>query len=121
MPSAFPEVIRMLHVKFTQLFGRTLARDIETFEYMRHATTVVPSNELFISFGEEQNDVWGTPENRLHIPLPKNAGYATMVAIGYYVIAQIQKNHFAYFKKNIVSYTEKMSRMFGTTISPIVE
>ena len=58
---------------------------------MRHAVTVAPSNELFISFGEE-NKIWGDPNNRLNIPLPKNAGYVAMMAIGYYVISQIQKN-----------------------------
>ena len=120
LPSTFSEVIRMLQVKFTQLFGRMVARDIETFEYMRHATTVIPSHELFISFGKK-NDTWGTPENRLHIPLPENAGYATMMAIGYYIVAQIQKNHPPYFKQNIAHYTENMSRLYGAEITPIVE
>jgi hypothetical protein len=120
VPSEFSEAIRMLHVKFIELFARTVARDIETTEYLRHAATVVPSHELFISFGKKNED-WGAPENRLHIPLPKNAGYATMVAVGYYVIAQIQKSHPPYFKENITPYTEKVSRLFGTEVTSIVE
>lgn len=120
VPSQFSGIIRMLHVKFIELFGRNIARDIETLEYMRHAVTVAPSDELFISFGEE-NKIWGEPKNRLHIPLPMTAGYAAMMAIGYYVIAQIQKNQPQYFKENIIAWTEKASKVFGQTINPIVE
>ena len=120
IPPQFSGIIRMLEVKFIELFGRNIARDIETSEYVRHATTVAPSDELFISFGYE-NNMWGKPENRLNIPLPKNTGYAAMMAIGYYTIAQIQKHHPSYFKENIVAYTEKVSKIFGQTITPIVE
>ena len=110
----------MLQVKFIELFGRRIARDVETSEYMKHAVTVVPSSELFISFGEE-NTTWGEPDKRFHIPLPENAGYATIMAIGYYVIAQIQKQHPPYFKDNITLYTEKASKIFGSEIRQIVE
>ena len=110
----------MLQVKFIELFGRRIARDVETSEYMKHAVTVVPSDELFISFGEE-NTTWGDPGQRFHIPLPENSGYAAMMAIGYYVIAQIQKQHPPYFKDNITLYTEKASKIFGSTINPVVE
>jgi len=120
VPSRFLGIIRMFEVKFIELFGRKIARDVETSEYMKHAVTVVPSDELFISFGDE-NNTWGEPDQRLHIPLPDNAGYATMMAVGYYVIAQIQKQHKPYFKENIASYTKEVSKIFGSTISPIVE
>lgn len=109
VPPKFSSIIRMLEVKFIELFGRRIAHDIETSEYMKHAVTVVPSDELFISFGDE-NTLWGEPKNRLHIPLPKNAGYAAMMAIGYYVIAQIQKQHQPYFKENITVYTRGRQR-----------
>ena len=111
---------RMFEVKFIELFGRKLSRDIETVDYMKHAVTVVPSNDLFISFGEK-NVYWGKKKNRLCIPLPKWASYGTMMAIGYYVIGQIQKQHPPWFKKNIKRYTTKISKVFNHTISPIVE
>jgi len=120
IPPKFSGIIRMLQVKFIELFGRRIARDVETSEYMKHAVTVVPSDELFISFGEE-NTTWGEPDKRLCIPLLENAGYAAMMAIGYYVVAQIQKQHPPYFKENIVAYTEKASKIFKSEISPIVE
>ena len=120
VPARFSGIIRMLQVKFIELFGRTVARDVETAEYVRHATTVVPSDELFISFGEE-NTTWGKPENRLFVPLPENADYGAMMAISYYVIAQIQKQRPAYFKQNIVQYMKEVSEIFGQTLSPIVE
>ena len=120
IPPKFSGIIRILEVKFIELFGRRIARDVETSEYMKHAVTVVPSNELFVSFGEE-NTMWGEPDQRLHIPLPENTGYAMMMAIGYYVIAQIQKQHPPYFKENIAAYTKQASGIFGNTINPIVE
>jgi len=119
VPPRFSGIIRMLQVKFIELFGRRLARDVETSEYMKHAVTVVPSEELFISFGEE-NTTWGERENRLHVPLPDNADYVAMMAIGYYTIAQIQKQHPSYFKEHIGAYTEKISKVFGSHIDPIV-
>lgn len=120
VPPRFSGIIRMLEVKFIELFGRRIARDVETSEYMKHAVTVVPSDELFVSFGDI-NNTWGEPEKRFSIPLPENAGYAAMMAIGYYFIAQIQKQHPPYFKENIAAYTEKISKIFGMTIAPIVE
>lgn len=120
VPSQFSGIIRMLQVKFIELFGRNIARDIETSEYVPHATTVAPSDELFISFGYE-NSVWGEPEKRLSIPLPEWGNYGAMMAVGYYTIAQIQKQHPPYFKQNIASYTKFVSGIFGTIITPIVE
>lgn len=119
IPPEFSGMIRMLQVKFIELFGRQIARDIETSEYVRHATTVVPSDELFISFGT-RNETWGESTDRLHIPLPVDANYGAMMAIGYYVIAQIQKQHPPYFKQNIAPYTTHISTIFGSTIEPIV-
>ena len=118
IPEEFEGIIRLLNVKFIELFGRRVARDIETFEYMKHAVTVIPSNELFISFGKDYTDFG---ENHLTIPLPKKAGYATMMAIGYYLIGKIQKSHHAWFKENIDAYTTKVSNIFKSTIKPIVE
>lgn len=119
VPPRFSGIIRMLEVKFIELFGRKIARDVETSEYMKHAVTVVPSNELFINFGDT-NNTWGEPDKRLDVPLPENVDYAAMMAIGYYIIAQIQKQHPPHFKKNITAYTEKVSKIFRTTINPIV-
>lgn len=120
VPPRFSGIVRMLQVKFIELFGRRMARDVETSEYMKHAVTVVPSDELFISFGEE-NTTWGDPKRRFHVPLPKNAGYAAMMSVGYYVIAQIQKQNPPYFKEHIAAYTKAVSKVFGQEIQPIVE
>lgn len=120
VPPRFSGIVRMLEVKFIELFGRTIARDVETAEYVRHATTVVPTDELFIAFGEE-NTTWGNPDQRLFVPLPEHAGYAGMMAVGYYTIAQIQKQHPPYFKKNIAAWTKEVSRIFKQDVSPIVE
>lgn len=120
VPHSFSEIIRMLNVKFIELFGRELARDVETSDYVRHATTVIPSDEIFISFGDK-NTIWGEKrENRLNIPLPENADYGAMLAISYYVIGKIQKSQKPYFKKNIVRYTKEVSKLFKEEIKAIV-
>ncbi len=118
VPEEFSEIKRLLQVKFIELFGRKIARDVETFPYMKHAVTVVPSKELFISFGKPFKTF---SRNHLTIPLPKNANYATMMAIGYYVVGQIQKAHPAWFKKNIDRYCKEISKIFRHKINPIVE
>jgi len=120
VPPEFAGIIRMLQVKFIELFGRNIARDVETSEYVRHATTVAPSDEIFIAFGEP-NDTWGKPENRLNVPLPAGANYGAMMAVGYYVVAQIQKAQPQYFKENIAEYCKFISGVFGEDIEPIVE
>ena len=120
VPPEFTDIIRMLNVKFIELFGRNIARDVETSEYVRHATTVAESNELFIAFGEP-NTTWGKPENRVNVPLPEGAGYVAMMAIGYYTVAQIQKAQPQYFKQNIAAYCQFISGVFGEAINPIVD
>ena len=120
VPAKYSGIIRMLQVKFIELFGRNIARDIETDECVPHATTVAPSDELFISFGIK-NNIWGKPGNRLHIPLPDNADYGAMMAVGYYVVAQIQKAYPHFFKDNISAYTVGVSKIFNSKITPIVE
>jgi hypothetical protein len=122
VPEELDLIIRLLNVKFIELFGRKIARDIETFEYLTHATTVVPSDELFITFGKK---IEGRTErlvtkNRFHVPLPKNAGYACMMAVGYFIIGKIQAAHPAWFKKNIVAYMDKASVVYGSKMNPIV-
>ncbi len=120
IPEEFTGVIRLLNVKFIELFGREFSRDIETFEYIKHATTVVPSkNQLFVSFGKKMDSIYGKPQ--LHIPLPKNVNYASMMAISYYIVGQIQKAHTPYFKKNIVKYMKKASKVFDKKMSAIVK
>ncbi len=120
VPPQFSNMVRMLQVKFIELFGRNIARDVETSEYVRHATTVAPSDELFICFGEP-NETWGAPERRLNIPLPEGADYAAMMAISYYTISQIQNAHQGLFKDNILDYTAMVSKVFNETIHPVVD
>jgi hypothetical protein len=118
VPPEFREITRMIQIKFIELFGREIARDIESFEYVKHATTIIPSNELFISFGIN-NKIYG--KNRLNIPLPKNTEYAGIMAISYYIIGKIQEKYPNYFKKNILNYTKKASKLFNQEIKVIVE
>jgi len=124
IPEEFEGVVRLLNVKFIELFGREISRDIETFEYLKHATTVVPSkDQLFITFGKKLNRNTSTlmGKNHLHVPLPKNADYVAMMAIGYYIVGKIQNSQPAWFKQNIEGYMKKASKVFGKKMEAIVE
>ena len=120
IPSKFEPIKRMFQIKFMELFGRKISRDIETIEYMKHATTIVPSNELFISLGVE-NKYYGEEHNRIYIPLPKNCDYGGLMAIGYYIIGKIQKSQHPWFKENIQEYVKRAGKIFNNKIEAIVE
>jgi len=107
--------------KFDELFGPMINGRVFTIEQTKHAKTVVPSDkEFFIGLGYN-NKSFGKKQNRLNITLPKKAGPATVMAIGYYIIGHIQKQHPDYFKNHITNYTRQASKMFGSTIKPIVD
>lgn len=121
VPTHLSAIMPMYNCKFIELFGRNVAYDIETLEYAtRHATTVNPAKELFISFGQPDEN-WGLPEDRLFVPLPENANYVAMMAVGYYTIGQIQKLLPPYFKNNIANYINKVSEITGEKYSAIIE
>lgn len=119
-PNEFPGVKQLFEVKFTELFGRIIARDVKTFEELKHAVTVVPSKtELAIKFGTEkidfQNDI-------IEIPMSTELGPGFLMAIGYFVIGHIQEQHPQYFKENIGSYIERLNQTeFGKGMKVIVE
>jgi hypothetical protein len=119
VPSKFDAAREMFLTKFDELFGSVISGRVFTDEQTKHAKTVVPSDsELFIGLGYE-NTLWGT--HRLNIPLPEDAGYGALIAIGYYLIGHIQAQNEPYFKNNIEAYTDSVSKLFGQTISPIVK
>jgi hypothetical protein len=119
VPAQYSLIVSMLQVKFIELFGRNIAVTVATSEYVKHATTVVPAHELFISFRED-NTLWGNVGNRITIPLPEHTSYGAMMAIGYYVIGKIQGSHQPFFKEHIESYTQAISKVFGEEITPII-
>ena len=119
VPARFDAMREMLLTKFDELFGSVVTGRVFTVAQTQHAKTVVPNaQELFISFGDS-NTVFG--KHRLDIPLPADADYAALMAIGYFVIGHIQKQHPPYFKDNIEKYVAKASEMFGSEIKAIVE
>ena len=118
IPPEFEPIREMFLTKFDELFGSKVSGRVFTVEQAKHAKTVVPSDrELFISFGYG-NKLFG--KHRWDVPLPKGANYGTLMALGYYILGQIQKQHPPYFKKNIESYCKETSKMFGQKIEVIV-
>jgi hypothetical protein len=121
VPSRFDSIREMFLTKFDELFGPLISGRVFTMEQTKHAKTVVTSEkEMFISFGEP-NDAFGSEDARLTIPLPADADYGAMMAIGYFVIGRLQSQFPAYFKNAIAAYTEAASALFGQDLKPIVE
>lgn len=104
------ELLReMFLTKFDELFGPRINGRVFSSEQAKHAKDIVTSDkELFVSF-DSRTRLLG--KNRLNIPMPKNASYATLMAIGYYFIGRIQKANPPYFKKSLPSYL-KRKRVF---------
>ena len=119
LPELFSPIAGMFVTKFDELFGSRLLGRAFTFEQTKHAKTVIKNErELFISFGRE-NQTFG--ESRLNILLSTDANFATMMAIGYFIIGHIQKNKPPYFKDSISEYMNEASKLFGNELTVIVE
>ncbi len=117
IPPRFNEAREMIVTKFDELFGSKIIGRVYTSEQIKHAKTLIPStDELFISFEKKNN--FG--KKKLFIPFSSNAGFGEMMALGYFVIGRIQKNN-NLFKKNVVNYCKKTSKIFDEQIKPIVE
>ncbi len=119
-PDNFSLVNQLFIVKFIELFGRKIARDVFSYEQMKHATTVIPHNgELCITFWEwEIIFKW----NKLNFPLPKECWLWTIMAIWYYIIWKIQNSYPQYFKDNIWDYINNLNKTeFWKGLKVIVE
>lgn len=119
-PNEFSWVNQLFNVKFIELFARKIARDVFSYEQLKHATTVVPHNwELCISFWEWELDFkW----NHINFPLPDNSNLWAIMAIGYYVIWNIQNSFPQYFKQNIWNYIKEINKTnFWKGLKVIVE
>ncbi len=102
----------MFVTKFDELFGGRVAGRCYTTEQTLHAKTVVPwDRELFISFGCD-NQRFGSQSQRLEVPLRKGAGFAEMLAIGYFVIGYIQRHKPQWFKQHATEYEAVQKRWF---------
>lgn len=120
IPDAFVLLREMFEVKFIELFGRKVARDIFTYEQMRHATTVVQDDgELFICFGNTTGIRYG--KNQIDLPVFDPTNYAAMMLVGYYVVGKIQTALPPYFMESIEDYCARSKIQSGFDIKPWVE
>ncbi|MFK7780055.1 MAG: hypothetical protein QM490_02810 [Candidatus Gracilibacteria bacterium] len=118
-PDKYSSVNQLFIVKFIELFGRKIARDVFSYEQLKHAITVIPHDkELAISFGNPNFDF---KSKHINIPLPNNCDLGAIMAIGYYVIGKIQNSHPQYFKENIGNYIDDINKTnFGKNMKVIV-
>ena len=120
IPDEFVLLREMFEVKFIELFGRKVARDIFSYEQMKHATTVVQdSGELFLCFGNDTWVVYG--EHQINLPIFDTKWYAAMMLVGYYVIGLIQESLPPYFADSIEDYCVRAKALSGFDIKAWVE
>ena len=120
-PPEFSILRGMFETKFDELFGVVVPGRAFTSSELMHAKTVVPSDiECYIDFGTASPPLRYV-KSYINIPIPKECGPAMFLAIGYYVIGQIQKSKPPFFKKNIKRYVEEASEFFGQKIDVIAE
>lgn len=119
IPNELDSVREMFTTKFDELFGGKINGRVFTEDQIKHAKTLVETKkECFIGLGVN-NKEWGLV--RYNFPLPKGVKYAAAVAIGYWIIGQIQKQKPPYFKRGVEAYTKKVSKMFNQDIEPIAK
>ena len=120
LPDQFVLLREMMEVKFIELFGRKIARDIFSYEQMKHATTVVQDErELFICFGNTENARYWA--HQVNLPIFDASSYAAMMLLGYYVIGMIQSALPPYFEESIEDYCIRAKAQSGFDIKPWVE
>lgn len=118
IPPGCDALREMLLKKFSEMFGPRINGRVAAPEQVKHGVTIVNSDkELFISLGYD-NRIWG--EHRWNVSM-KSPDFAAVMAMGYYVIGRIQKQKPDWFKRSIKAYCEKMSRVFGQKIEPVVK
>lgn len=116
LPNEFSLLKNMVEMKFIELFGRKIARDVATYEQVKHAMTVVPNDrELFLAFGNEEGKKFG--KNQIDLPLFDRENYGPMMLAAYWTVGKIQRSQPNYFMENIADYCQKSEY----NISPIVE
>lgn len=104
LPDKYMQICPMLDIKKSELFGPNLSLRAFSQGHARHAKFVIRSqDELVISLGVK-NDFFGNPQNRWNIELSKNANYAQIMALTYYIVGKIQNSKPQYFKENIENY-----------------
>ncbi len=120
LPDEYVLLREMIETKFIELFGRKVARDVFSYEQMRHATTVVEdSDELFICFDNTTGITYGT--HQIHLPIFSHGNYAGMMLLAYYLVGKIQTSLPPYFMESIEDYCARAKIQSGFNISPWVE
>jgi hypothetical protein len=120
LPDQFVLLREMIEVKFIELFGRKIARDVFSYEQMKHATTVVADeDELFLCFGNKAEIRYG--KNQVNLPIFDESSYALMMLTAYYMVGKIQASFPPYFMDSIEAYCEEAKAKSGFTIKPWVE
>lgn len=116
IPNEFTLLKNMIEMKFIELFGRKVARDVATYEQVKHAMTITPDDkELFIAFGNTDNVVFG--KNQINLPIFDRENYGPMMLVAYFTVGKIQRALPNYFMENIEAYCANHEY----NISPIVQ
>ncbi len=116
LPDKYAQVCPMLDIKRHELFGPKVSLRAFSQGHARHAKFVVRSKDELVIAINQKNDFFGDPQSRWDIFLPETAGFATIMAVTYYIVGKIQKSKQQYFKENIEGYVSDYGpKAYGPT------
>ncbi len=104
VPDMLEHICPMSNTKFDELYGGRVAGRTFTEGGARHAKNlVVWERELVAGLGADVS-LYGLDGDRLNIPLPEEADYASAMAVCYYFHGKIQESKPQWFKQNVDDY-----------------
>lgn len=119
LPDMFSNICPMLDIKRHELFGPMVSLRAFPQGHARHAKFVVRSPKELVMSINQKNDFFGDPAGRWDISLPQDSGFATIMAVTYYIVGKIQKSKPQYFKENIGNYVNDYGpKAYGPDTSP---
>lgn len=110
VPAEYEDIGEMFNIKFREIFGCHLGGRASTSAHARHGLFVHPSEEELVVGLGVQNRLHGY--SRLNVDLP-DLGPARLMALGYYLIGQIQRRKEPWFKLNSDDYHDRVRTLAG--------
>lgn len=119
LPDKFSAICPMLDIKRHELFGSQVSLRAFPQGHARHAKFVVRTKDELVISVNEKNEFFGDPASRWDVFLPEDIGFATIMAVTYYIVGKIQKSKPQYFKENIANYVSDYGpKAYGPATAP---
>jgi len=110
VPAEYEHIGEMFNIKFREIFGCHVGGRASTSAHAKHGLFVHPSEEELVVGLGVNNRLHGYSRFNVEIP---DLGPARLMALGYYLIGQIQRRKYPWFKLNIDDYRDRVRTLSG--------